>query len=129
MKLLIVKPNGKKPRKCEDNIRIDLKEIGCNEVDWLELTQDRDSKDSNPDFCVTRKPKLDKVDALIQESNDAGYTTHLVFSLQAFPSCWRAQSTTNTCFHYRNTEKSSRGANRPNSAHTASLSVLSFIAH
>nr|CAD7426514.1 unnamed protein product [Timema monikensis] len=51
------------------------------------------------------------------------------YATEAFPSCWRAQSTTNTCFHYRNTETSSRGANRPNSAHTASLSVLSFIAH
>ena len=26
----------------EDNIRIDLREVGCGSVDWMELAQDRD---------------------------------------------------------------------------------------
>ena len=26
----------------EDNIRIDLREVGCGCVDWMELAQDRD---------------------------------------------------------------------------------------
>ncbi|CAG2058107.1 unnamed protein product, partial [Timema podura] len=29
----------------EDSIRMDLKEIGCSEVDWIELAQDRDRSD------------------------------------------------------------------------------------
>jgi hypothetical protein len=28
-------------RRCEDNIRLDLREIGCEYVDWIQLTQDR----------------------------------------------------------------------------------------
>ena len=41
------KPGGKRPfrrprRKWEDNIKIDLQEVGCGGVDWIELAQDRD---------------------------------------------------------------------------------------
>jgi hypothetical protein len=41
------KPEGKKPlgrlrRIWEDNIKIDLREMGCGGVDWIELVQDRD---------------------------------------------------------------------------------------
>jgi hypothetical protein len=44
---VVGKPEGKRPvgtprRECEDNIRIDLKEIGREVVDWMELAQDRD---------------------------------------------------------------------------------------
>jgi hypothetical protein len=40
------KPEGKRPRggsrhRWEDNIRMDLREIRWEEVDWLHLTQDR----------------------------------------------------------------------------------------
>ena len=46
-KILIGKPTGKRPlgrprRRGEDNIRIDLKEIGINTRDWVDSTQDRD---------------------------------------------------------------------------------------
>jgi hypothetical protein len=39
---------GKKPltrprRRWEDNIKIDLQEVGCRVMDWIELAQDRDS--------------------------------------------------------------------------------------
>ena len=41
------KPEGKRPlgrprRRCVDNIRIDLQEVGCGYVDWIGLAQDRD---------------------------------------------------------------------------------------
>jgi hypothetical protein len=41
------KPEGKRPllrprRRCVDNSKIDLKEIGWDGVDWIVLTQDRD---------------------------------------------------------------------------------------
>ena len=46
-KVLVGKPEGKKPlgrlrRRWEDNIKIDLQEVGCGDVDWIELVQDRD---------------------------------------------------------------------------------------
>ena len=42
------KPEGKRPlgrprRRWEDNIRIDVQEVGCWGVDWIDLAQDRDS--------------------------------------------------------------------------------------
>jgi hypothetical protein len=33
---------GRPSRRWEDNIRIDLKEIGLEGVDWIHLAQDRD---------------------------------------------------------------------------------------
>jgi hypothetical protein len=41
------KPEGKRPlgrpgRRWEDNIRMDLREIGWGSMDWLDLAQDRD---------------------------------------------------------------------------------------
>ena len=46
-KLLAGKPEGKRPlgiprRKWEDNIKMDLQEVGRGCGDWMELTQDRD---------------------------------------------------------------------------------------
>ena len=46
-KILTGKPTGKRPlgrprRRCEDNIRIDLEEIGINAVNWVDSVQDRD---------------------------------------------------------------------------------------
>jgi len=45
--VLVRKPEGKSPlerprRRWEDNIRMDLHEVGCRGVDWIELVQDRD---------------------------------------------------------------------------------------
>jgi hypothetical protein len=34
---------GRSRRSWEDNIRIDLQEVGCGGRDWIELAQDRDS--------------------------------------------------------------------------------------
>ena len=41
------KPEGKRPLGrprpiWEDNIKMDLQEVGCGDMDWLELAQDRD---------------------------------------------------------------------------------------
>ena len=40
-------PEGKRPlwrtkRRWEDNIMMDLLEVGCGVMDWIELAQDRD---------------------------------------------------------------------------------------
>ena len=44
---LVGKPEGKRPlgrsrHGWEDNIKMDLQEMGCGDVDWTELAQDRD---------------------------------------------------------------------------------------
>jgi len=41
------KPDGKRPfgrprRRWEDNIKVDLQEVGCGGIEWIELAQDRD---------------------------------------------------------------------------------------
>ena len=46
-RVLVGKPEGKKPlgrtkRRWEDDIKIDLLEVGCGGMDWIELAQDRD---------------------------------------------------------------------------------------
>ena len=46
-KVLVGKPEGKRPlgrprRRWEDNIKMDLKEVGRGCGDWMELAQDRD---------------------------------------------------------------------------------------
>jgi len=35
-------PLGRPRRRWEDNIRMDLQEVGCEVMDWIDLTQDRD---------------------------------------------------------------------------------------
>ena len=44
---LVGKPEGKRPlwrprRRWEDNITMDLQEVGCRGMDWIELAQDRE---------------------------------------------------------------------------------------
>jgi hypothetical protein len=46
-RIFVGKPEGKRPlgrprRRWEDNIRIDLREIEWGDMDWIDLTQDRD---------------------------------------------------------------------------------------
>ena len=47
-RVLVGKPEGKRPlgrprSRWEDNIKMDLQEVGCGGMDWIELAQDRDS--------------------------------------------------------------------------------------
>ena len=46
-RVLVGKPEGKRllerPRhRWEDNIKMDLQEVGCGDVEWIEVAQDRD---------------------------------------------------------------------------------------
>jgi hypothetical protein len=35
-------PLGRPSHRCEDNIKMDLNKITCNNVDWINLAQHRD---------------------------------------------------------------------------------------
>jgi hypothetical protein len=35
-------PSGRPRRRWEDNIKMDVQEVGGGRVDWMELAQDRD---------------------------------------------------------------------------------------
>ena len=46
-RVLVGKPGGKRPlgsyrRRWEDNNKMDLEEVGCGCMDWIELAQDRE---------------------------------------------------------------------------------------
>ena len=46
-RVLVGKPEGKRPlerprRRWDDNIKMDLHEVGCGFMDWIDLAQDRD---------------------------------------------------------------------------------------
>ena len=46
-RVLVGKPEGKRPLekhrlRWEDNIKMDLQEVGCGGMDWIDLAQDRD---------------------------------------------------------------------------------------
>jgi hypothetical protein len=46
-RVLVGKPEGKRPLgrlmvRWEDNIKMDLQEVGCGGMDWIEMAQDRD---------------------------------------------------------------------------------------
>jgi len=45
-RIFVGKPGGKRPfgrarRRWEDNINMDLQEVGCGGMDWIKLAQDR----------------------------------------------------------------------------------------
>ena len=46
-RVLVEKPEGKRPlwrprSRWEDNMKMDLQEVGCGGMDWIELAQDRE---------------------------------------------------------------------------------------
>jgi hypothetical protein len=47
-RVLVGKPEGKTPlgrpsRRWEDNIKMDLQEVRCGGIDWIEVARDRES--------------------------------------------------------------------------------------
>jgi len=47
-RVLVGKSEGKRPlgrprRRWEENIKINIQEVGCGDMNWIELAQDRDS--------------------------------------------------------------------------------------
>ena len=48
-RVLVRKPEGKRPlerprRRWEDNSKMDLREVGCNPGEWIDLAEDRDQE-------------------------------------------------------------------------------------
>jgi hypothetical protein len=48
-RILVGKPEGRRPlgrprHRWEDNIKMDLQEVGCGGMDWIELVQGRDRR-------------------------------------------------------------------------------------
>ena len=46
-RVLVGEPEGKRPvgrrrRRWEDNIKMDFQEVGCGDMDWIELVQGRE---------------------------------------------------------------------------------------
>ena len=46
-RVLVGKPEGNRPlgrprRRWEDNIKMDLREVGCDPEEWIDLAEDRD---------------------------------------------------------------------------------------
>jgi hypothetical protein len=46
-RFLVGRPEGRRPlgrprRRWEDNIKVDVQEVGCGSMDWIELAQNRD---------------------------------------------------------------------------------------
>jgi hypothetical protein len=53
IRALVGKPEGRRPlerprRRWENNIKTDLREVGCGGIDWIDLAQD---KKRWPGFC------------------------------------------------------------------------------
>jgi hypothetical protein len=47
-RVLVGKPEGKRPlgrprHRWEDNVKMNLQEVGCGGMDWIELAHDRNS--------------------------------------------------------------------------------------
>jgi hypothetical protein len=57
-RVLVGKPEGKRPlqrlrHRWEDNIKIDLQEVGCVGMDWFELAQDRERWQALVNFVMS----------------------------------------------------------------------------
>jgi hypothetical protein len=72
-RVLVGKPEGKRPmgkprRRWEDNIKMDLQEVGGGCGDWMELAQDRDMWQALVSMVRnTRVPKMRGISLLAAE--------------------------------------------------------------
>ena len=72
-RVLVGKPEGKRPlgrprRRWEDNIKMDLQEVGGGWEDWMELAQDRDRWRSLVSTVMNlRVPKMRGISRLAAE--------------------------------------------------------------
>jgi len=58
-RVLVRKPEGKRPlgrsrRRWEDNIKVDVQEVRCGGIDWMELVQGRDRKQGSGENYIMR---------------------------------------------------------------------------
>jgi hypothetical protein len=68
-RVLLEKPEGKRPlgtprRRWEDYIKMDLQEVGCGDMDWIGLAQDKQVASTfecgnEPSGSIKRKEFLD----------------------------------------------------------------------
>ena len=72
-RVLVGKPEGKRPlgrprRRCEDNIKMDLQEVGGGCGDWMDLAQDRDRWRAFVSTVMNRRvPKVRGISLLAAE--------------------------------------------------------------
>jgi len=84
-RVLVGKPEGKRPlgrprHKWEDNIKMDLQEVGCGGMDSIELAQDRDRWRALVSTVMNlRVPKMRGISTLTAEP---------VSSSRRMPDCW-----------------------------------------
>ena len=66
-RLLVWKPEGKRPlgrsrRRWENNIMMNLQEVGCGGMHWIELAQDRDKWRALVNAVINiRVPKMRRI--------------------------------------------------------------------
>jgi hypothetical protein len=61
-RVLVGKPEGKRPfqrprHRWQDNIKMDLQEVRCGGMDWIELAQDRDRWQALANEVINKKKK------------------------------------------------------------------------
>ena len=82
-RILVGKPEGKRPlgrprRRWEDNIKMDLQEVGGGCEDWMELAQDRDRWQALVGTVMNLQvPKMRGISCLTAEPVSFSRRTHL----------------------------------------------------